>query len=38
MEELVLFDIAPPEKEGELQETEIEYLVIGFDQNKKRFM
>ena len=38
MEDLVLFDIAPPEKEGELQETEIEYLVIGFDQNKKRTM
>ena len=38
MEDLVLFDIAPPEKEGELQETETEFLVIAFDQNKKREM
>tara|TARA_R110002167_G_scaffold117312_2_gene293213 strand:+ start:247 stop:462 length:216 start_codon:yes stop_codon:yes gene_type:complete len=38
MEELELFDIAPKEKNGEIQETDIEYLVIAFDGNKKKEM
>ena len=37
-EELVLFDIAPPENNGEIQETETEYLSIAFDQDKKKTM
>tara|TARA_R110000803_G_scaffold182690_4_gene245082 strand:- start:1344 stop:1559 length:216 start_codon:yes stop_codon:yes gene_type:complete len=36
MEELELFDIAPKEKNGEIQETDIEYLTIAFDGNKKK--
>ena len=36
MEELELFDIAPKEKHGEIQETDIEYLVIAFDGEKKK--
>ena len=38
MEELKLFDMAPKEKTGEIQKTEIEYLVIAFDEGKKRKM
>tara|TARA_R110000803_G_scaffold70717_2_gene133722 strand:+ start:4648 stop:5004 length:357 start_codon:yes stop_codon:yes gene_type:complete len=38
MQELELFDLAPKEKHGEIDETEIEYLVIAFDANKKREM
>ena len=38
MDNLELFDLAPKEKHGEIQETVIEYLVIAFDQNKKREM
>ena len=37
-EELVLFDIAPPENNGEIQETETEFLVIAFEQDKKKVM
>ena len=36
MEELELFDIAPKEKHGEIQNTEIEYLIMAFSDNKKR--
>lgn len=38
MEELELFDIAPKEKNGEIQETDIEYLTIAFEGNKKKEM
>tara|TARA_R110002020_G_scaffold357467_3_gene569830 strand:- start:3642 stop:3860 length:219 start_codon:yes stop_codon:yes gene_type:complete len=37
-DDLLLFDISPPEKGGEIQETDIEYLVIAFDLNKKKQM
>ena len=30
-----LFNLAPKEKTGEIQETEIEYLIIAFSNNKK---
>ena len=33
-----LFNLAPKEKTGEIQETEIEYLIIAFSDNKKREM
>lgn len=35
-EDLVLFDIAPPEKDGELQNTEVEFLIVAFEENKKK--
>tara|TARA_R100001443_G_scaffold116699_1_gene138106 strand:+ start:179 stop:400 length:222 start_codon:yes stop_codon:yes gene_type:complete len=38
MNSLELFDMPPKEKNGELQETEIEYLVIAFDENNKKKM
>lgn len=38
MEILELFDLAPKEKTGEIQDTEIEYLVIAFDESKKKEM
>ncbi len=38
MNELELFDLAPKEKTGEIQKTEIEYLVIAFDDSKKKKM
>ena len=38
MNELELFDLAPKEKTGEIQKTEIEYLVIAFDNGKKKKM
>jgi hypothetical protein len=36
MNELELFDLAPKEKTGEIQKTEIEYLIIAFSENKKK--
>ena len=38
MDSLELFDIPPKEKYGEIDETEIEYLVIAFDEDKKKQM
>lgn len=38
MKELELFDLAPKEKTGEIQNTEIEYLIIAFSENKKKEM
>ena len=38
MYSLELFDIPPKEKYGEIDETEIEYLVIAFDEDKKKEM
>ena len=39
MENLELFDITPKEKNGEIQHTEIEYLIIAFsDSNKKEMI
>lgn len=38
MDSLELFDLPPKEKCGEIDETEIEYLVIAFDENKKKQM
>ena len=38
MDSLELFDIPPKEKYGKIDETEIEYLVIAFDENKKKEM
>ena len=37
-QELTLFDMAPAEKEGEIKETDIEYLQIAFDRGKKAEM
>ena len=36
MDTLELFNVPLKEKTGEIQNTHIEYLVIGFDQDKKR--
>ncbi len=36
MDDLLLFDIAPPEKDGELQNTEIEFLIVAFEENNKK--
>lgn len=33
-----LFDLAPKEKTGEIQDTEIEYLIIAFSENNKKEM
>ena len=38
MESLELFNIPPKEKNGEIQDTEIEYLIIAFSNNKKKEM
>tara|TARA_R100000655_G_scaffold31209_1_gene62627 strand:+ start:212 stop:472 length:261 start_codon:yes stop_codon:yes gene_type:complete len=37
-EELFLFDMAPPEKDGEIIETDTEYLQIAFDRGEKAEM
>ena len=36
MDDLLLFDIAPPEKDGELQDTEVEFLIVAFEENNKK--
>ena len=36
MDDLLLFDIAPPEKDGELQNTEVEFLIVAFEENNKK--
>lgn len=36
MDNLELFNIAPKEKHGEIQNTEIEYLIMAFSGNKKK--
>jgi|TARA_R110000824_G_scaffold349730_1_gene536589 hypothetical protein len=38
MENLELFDIAPKEKTGEIQKTEIEYITMAFEAGKKKQM
>ena len=38
MESLELFDLPPKEKHGEIENTNIEHLVIAFDQGKKKEM
>ena len=38
MENLELFNMAPKEKDGEIQNTEIEYLIVAFSDNKKKEM
>ena len=38
MENLELFDLPPKEKHGQIENTNIEHLVIAFDQGKKREM
>tara|TARA_R100000655_G_scaffold7920_4_gene21121 strand:+ start:2940 stop:3158 length:219 start_codon:yes stop_codon:yes gene_type:complete len=37
-EDLFLFDMAPAEKEGEIKETDIEYLQIAFEKGDKANM
>jgi len=38
MENLELFNMAPKEKDGEIQNTEIEYLIVAFSDNNKKEM
>lgn len=38
MENLELFNLAPKEKHGEIQNTEIEYLIIAFSSENKKQM
>tara|TARA_R100000995_G_scaffold82753_1_gene57147 strand:- start:1727 stop:1942 length:216 start_codon:yes stop_codon:yes gene_type:complete len=38
MNNLELFDMPPKEKNGEIENTNIEHLVIAFDQGKKKEM